>query len=1356
MFLTKVKVPQVFLSLLGFAILFLGNSDSHAMGGSSGDVGDVMISAFYKDSNDTSAPYDVILQFTRTNGSDHIHSWKLTVSDGSNTQYYCDKEDISHTEFGNTNYATITDQDDGGNWVFDESYSGSRHSGESNVTNFSDLMTLAPGDYTITVAIYSEDKCKTNGSTDSFSVTLPIVGPPSVSGVGGTLDVSEGNSAAVIDSSITIDDGYGDIVSATITLSSGYQSSQDVLAFTNANGITGSWNSGTGVMTLSGSASKANYETALESITYQNTNTDDPNNTNRTISWVVNNGSYNSPAATSTITVADVNDAPTIIGDLAITVAQGASVYILGGDLNYSDADDEAADGGVKYYIDTNVSHGTLETYNSGSWAAFTTDTTGGRWADKTTNEGLGSGTSYMRYTHDGSTNSTDLFKIKVQDDGGAASSVAQVNISISIANQAPVLATAGGTLAYAEGDSATTIDATLAVSDSDDTNIESATITISSGYQSSEDVLAFSNANGITGSWNSGTGVLTLSGSDSKANYETALESITYQNTNTDDPNNSNRTITWLINDGDTNSAAVTSTITVADVNDAPVLANAGGTLAYTEGDAATVVDNSLSITDVDDSNQESATITISSGYQSSEDVLAFTNANDISGSWDSGSGVLTLSGSASKANYETALESITYQNTNTDDPNNTNRVVSWVINDGGASSSAVTSTITIGDANDAPVLSDASATLAYTEGDSATVIDASLTIADVDDTNIASATITISSGYQSSEDILAFTNTDDITGSWDSGTGVLSLSGSASKANYETALESITYQNTNTADPNNTNRVVSWVINDGTANSVAATSTITVAKVNDAPVLADAGATLAYTEGDSASVIDSSLTITDVDDSNIESATITVSSGYQSSEDVLAFSNANGITGSWNSSSGVLTLSGSATKANYETALESITYFNNETDDPNNTNRTITWVVSDGDNNSTGITSTITIADSNDAPTVSDAGSTLAYTEDDAATVIDSSLTITDADDTNIEGATITISGGYQSSEDVLDLGNTSLGISVESNTSGVLTLTGSATIANYETALESVTYQNTNTSDPNNDNRTVTWVVNDGAANSSGVTSTITVADLNDAPVISDAGATLMFEANDDATVIDSALTVTDADDDNLASASISISSGFQSSEDVLAFTNANGITGSWNGSNGTLSLSGSASKANYKLALQSITYQNTNASTPNTANRTITWIINDGTTNSNSTTSTVSVAAPSLHHYAVSYDLDGSSNNDANGANCVATPVTITAHNAGHSAVTTSNTVTLTTSSGNGAWVSNADNASISIGFGGANAITTYLRHPSTGATTINVTDGSNSESEDPTYTFNAASMPLFCEKTEILS
>ena len=107
---------------------------------------------------------------------------------------------------------------------------------------------------------------------------------------------------------------------------------------------------------------------------------------------------------------------------------------------------------------------------------------------------------------------------------------------------------------------------ATLTITDVDDTNMESATITISSGYEPSEDVLAFTNANGITGSWNSGTGVLTLSGSASKANYETAFESVTYQNTDTGSPDTSDRIVTWLVSDGDTNSAAgVTSTISVS-----------------------------------------------------------------------------------------------------------------------------------------------------------------------------------------------------------------------------------------------------------------------------------------------------------------------------------------------------------------------------------------------------------------------------------------------------------------------------------------------------------------------------------------------------------------------------------------------------------------------------------------------------------------------------------------------------------------------------------------------------------------------------------------------------------------------
>ena len=84
-------------------------------------------------------------------------------------------------------------------------------------------------------------------------------------------------------------------------------------------------------------------------------------------------------------------------------------------------------------------------------------------------------------------------------------------------------------------------------------------------------------------------------------------------------------------------------------------------------------------------------------------------TDANDIEGSWNGSTGVLTLSGPATKAHFESALESVTYNNTS-ENPNITDRTISWQINDGTDNSSVVTSTISL-TSNDAPVLSGAEA---------------------------------------------------------------------------------------------------------------------------------------------------------------------------------------------------------------------------------------------------------------------------------------------------------------------------------------------------------------------------------------------------------------------------------------------------------------------------------------------------------------------------------------------------------------------------------------------------------------------------------------------------------------------
>ena len=68
-------------------------------------------------------------------------------------------------------------------------------------------------------------------------------------------------------------------------------------------------------------------------------------------------------------------------------------------------------------------------------------------------------------------------------------------------------------------------IDGLLAVSDADSgDNLASATVRSAAGFIGG-DTLNFTKQNGISGSYNSATGVLTLTGTASTANYQTALE---------------------------------------------------------------------------------------------------------------------------------------------------------------------------------------------------------------------------------------------------------------------------------------------------------------------------------------------------------------------------------------------------------------------------------------------------------------------------------------------------------------------------------------------------------------------------------------------------------------------------------------------------------------------------------------------------------------------------------------------------------------------------------------------------------------------------------------------------------------
>src|SRR5260221_696933 len=183
----------------------------------------------------------------------------------------------------------------------------------------------------------------------------------------------------------------------------------------------------------------------------------------------------------------------------------------------------------------------------------------------------------------------------------------------------------------------------------------------------------------------------------------------------------------------------------------------------------------------------------------------------------------------------------------------------------------------------------------LAFTEGNSATVVDAGLTVTDPDSTNLASATMSITGNFVTGEDALAFTNQNGIAGSFNATTGVLALTGSATVANYQAALHSVTYANGST-NPSTLTRTVSVVANDGTANSNTATGALTVAAANNPPVVAMTASALAFTEGNNATVVAEGLTVTLPDSPTLASATMSIVGNFVTGQDVLGFTNQNG----------------------------------------------------------------------------------------------------------------------------------------------------------------------------------------------------------------------------------------------------------------------------------------------------------------------------------------------------------------------------------------------------------------------------------------------------------------------------
>ncbi len=683
-----------------------------------------------------------------------------------------------------------------------------------------------------------------------------------------------------------------------------------------------------------------------------------------------------------------------------------------------------------------------------------------------------------------------------------------------------------------------------------------------------------------------------------------------------------------WAVNNA-VPSQFYTMSIDVDPVNDSPEISLIEPTLSYRENDGAIVVAPSLTIDDIDNAILSGATVAISTGYSEPEDMLSFNSIGAITGIWTRESGTLTLLGDDSLANYQSVLRSVTYENSH-DNPATDTRTVSFTVNDGENNSSQTSREITVTRINDAPQL-DNSADVNFVAVDEDTIDPPATIVSGLLEAQVINpVTDPDNEAWQG----IAIVSAPESNGQWqyqDSGTwiDITDVSDSNSllldkttslrflpDANYHGASAFIEFRVYDQSNTSPAGTFVSTAVNGGATpySSNIETASITVNPVNDAPsITALESTTLEYTENSGAIFLTSTVLTDDIDNINLHSATLHITEGYIQDEDQLSYTGSD-LGTEWDAVAGKLRLTGIDTLANYQAAIRQVVY-ENYSDHPDTNNRTVEITVDDGALASIVQQRKISVTAINNAPALSllETGSLL-FQENAAGAPLTNSLTISDPDNTNISEARIQFTQGYIDGEDVLEYTNINSINGSWDKTTGTLLLTGTNSLSSFEDAIRSVTYRNLS-DNPDTAPREITFTVNNDLA-SAPESRVIHIDAINDAPLITAIETSpLTYTENSSAVPLSSTIQTNDLDTTHLTGATITIVGSSTGNEDSLIYNGPSSIAASYEPTTSTLTLSGNESIAVYQNALRAISYQNSSDS-PDTANRTIEFVVSDG--------------------------------------------------------------------------------------------------------------------------------------------
>jgi gliding motility-associated-like protein len=261
---------------------------------------------------------------------------------------------------------------------------------------------------------------------------------------------------------------------------------------------------------------------------------------------------------------------------------------------------------------------------------------------------------------------------------------------------------------------------------------------------------------------------------------------------------------------------------------------------------------------------------------------------------------------------------------------------------------------------------------TLKYYENSGVVPIEPDLSFNGVTGDEMISATVHLYYNFEPQEDSLVFQDQNGITGSYDHSQGKMELTGKASKADYLEVLKSVGYINIS-EDPNTSRRKVNFYINNGSCVNNFERIYIDVIPVNDPPVISGSETTLPYPAESGAIEVDNNITVTDVDNTHLLAARVSISKNYQPTEDLIAVSEQFGISITYDAPTATLIFKGSASLDDYSAILSNVTYSNSNSD-PVHSYRDISYRVFDCEDSSNVFTRVIEVLPGNFPPVIVD----------------------------------------------------------------------------------------------------------------------------------------------------------------------------------------------------------------------------------------------------------------------------------------------------------------------------------------------------------------------------------------------